>query len=236
MQHNMKALLRGIYHRLNPRYAARRRRIRKLDNQAVFSDIYEKQHWGTRDSSVSGYGSTHEATRMIAARLPELMKQFEVSVLLDAPCGDFTWMKDVPLGVDRYIGGDIVPALIQDVRDAYAQAGREFIVLNLLEDELPACDMLFCRDCMLHLAYRDQKKLLENLKRSEFKYVMLSTFPKAEYNRDIVTGEARQINLLVQPICLPEPILSVPDNSPKEPNRAMGVWSREQIDSWIWGG
>lgn len=236
MLNKISSTLRSFYRTVNPRYAARRKRLKTLDTQQVFEDIFEKEHWGEKSSSVSGSGSTIEATRLISQRLPGLMKELDIKVLLDAPCGDFGWMKDVSLGIERYIGADIVPALVDEVQNKYAAPGREFMVLNLLADPLPECDMVFCRDCMLHLAYQDQRKLLENLKASNFKYVMLSTFPKAQANRDIVTGEARQINLRLPPLGLPEPMLSVPDNNPKEPNRAMGVWSREQLMAWSWQG
>lgn len=235
MLRSINNTLRNAIRAVRPKYAKRRKRLKSMAPEEVFTDIFEKQHWG-KDISVSGLGSTPDATKLIAQQLPAVLKQLDIKVFLDAPCGDFSWMKDVELGVERYIGGDIVKALVDQNTASYAGPGREFMVLNLLSDTLPECDMLFCRDCMLHLSYANQRELLENVKKSQAKYVMLSNFPKAEANRDIVTGEARQVNLLLSPIKLPEPILRVNDSNAREPNREMCVWEIEQLRGWNWAG
>ena len=44
--------------------------------------------------------------------------------LLDAPCGDFNWMRHVPLGGVSYTGADVVPELIARNRRDYGRDGR----------------------------------------------------------------------------------------------------------------
>ena len=61
--------------------------------------------------SVSGEGSSLEQTVVMRNILPSLLSSLEVNTMLDAPCGDHFWMKDVSLNCD-YIGIDIVPEIV----------------------------------------------------------------------------------------------------------------------------
>ena len=61
-----------------------------------------------RATSVSGLGSEQPATVALAAGLPPLLRELKVTSLLDAPCGDASWIHRIDLQVD-YIGIDIVP-------------------------------------------------------------------------------------------------------------------------------
>src|SRR5690349_11851139 len=79
---------------------------------ATFSRIYEQNLWGDKES-VSGTGSSITATVVVRSELPALLERLGVQSLLDAPCGDFTWMKEVVGGIGRYTGVDIVPRLIE---------------------------------------------------------------------------------------------------------------------------
>ena len=80
-----------------------------------FQRIFEENAWGNRES-VSGEGSNLERTKVVRAELPGLLARHGVRSLLDAPCGDFYWMKEVDLAGVDYIGVDIVPEII--ARDA----------------------------------------------------------------------------------------------------------------------
>ena len=221
--------------RFHPKYAKRRKHLTGLDTQDVFTEIYEKKHWGA-NQSVSGSGSTPDATRLISGTLPELLQKLRVKVLLDAPCGDFSWMSKVRLDIEQYIGVDIVKPLIESHQREHADDNRCFLHRDLLRDPLPACDMIFCRDCMLHLSFEDQRKLLENFLRTECTYLMLSTYPETQTNNNIVTGEARPINLTRPPMALPAPIHMLRDEGATNFSRAMGVWTKEQLQHWSWSG
>jgi len=64
------------------------------------------------DESVSGPGSSLVHTAEIRQRLPMLLADLGVRSLLDAACGDLNWIKHVALGVDKYIGVDILSAVV----------------------------------------------------------------------------------------------------------------------------
>ena len=96
---------------INAREAARRFKYGTRYMEGVFSEIYSNNSWGDTES-VSGPGSSLAQTAVIRRELPILLKKIDAESLLDAPCGDYNWMKYTELNLDKYIGADIVPELI----------------------------------------------------------------------------------------------------------------------------
>ena len=68
--------------------------LENMSNQALFTLIHDKDLWNGKES-VSGPGSTFDATRNIRASLPGLLERFSIRSVLDIPCGDFNWMQHV---------------------------------------------------------------------------------------------------------------------------------------------
>jgi len=129
----------------------------------IFRRIFDLNLWGNCDSA-SGEGSNLERTAAVRSALPALLARHGVRSMLDAPCGDFFWMKEVALDVDSYIGADIVPELIAHNIGDHSSQHRWFIVCDLVEDELPRADLVFCRDCLVHLSYAETRRALEQMK------------------------------------------------------------------------
>lgn len=183
-------------------------RLRFLPPDRIFLHIYKKNTWGGSES-VSGPGSDRAQTSVLEARLPGLFRELGVKSILDIPCGDFHWMKNVDLGSVSYIGADIVKELVDLNRSRYGNDAIKFMHLNLLEDPLPTADLVFCRDCLVHLANRDALAALRNIAESGSKYLLTTTFPTRINTSDIATGQWRPINLTKEPFSLPEPMLII---------------------------
>ncbi|QDT41051.1 hypothetical protein Pan241w_11100 [Gimesia alba] len=166
----------------------------------LFEKIYSTNGWGSPES-VSGTGSTLEQTRVIRQQLPKLIEKYQIKSMLDLPCGDFYWMRHVPLHLE-YIGGDIVPAIVERNRRIYR---KEFRRLDITQSELPKVDLVFCRDCLVHFSDVDVFAAIANIKASGSKYLLTTTFPGRE-NRDIQTGYWRPVNLQSGPFCFPDPV------------------------------
>ena len=66
------------------------------DPKAAFTTIYRQNVWGSRES-VSGNGSTLASTEVFRAEFAALLTTLGIRSILDAPCGDFNWMRLVPL-------------------------------------------------------------------------------------------------------------------------------------------
>lgn len=201
-------------------------------SKEVFSEVYEKNLWKTGESK-SGPGSELNQTREIIRELPEVLKELEITTMLDLPCGDFNWMKHVDLGVIKYIGSDIVDELILDNKKKYGNGNREFVSLDLLTGDIPKVDLLFCRDHLVHLSFRDIKTAFRNIKKSTIKYIMTTTFTRHETNIDIATGEWRTLNLEKPPFNLPNPIKIInekcTEGNGEFADKSLGVWLVEDL-------
>ena len=194
----------------------------------VFTDIYQKNSWGAE--SVSGEGSDLWQTESVRRKLPELLHTYSTKALLDVPCGDFNWMRLVDLGDVRYMGGDIVPQLIEANTAKHGTAERTFLKLDLMRDALPRADILLCRDCLIHLSFNDIQIAIRNILASDITYLLTTTYPRLSVNTDIVTGDFRAINLQLPPFGFPDPVDRIVEDlfptQSKNPNfiRELGLW------------
>ena len=178
--------------------------LKSKDIQSRFEKIYKGKLWGDA-GSVSGPGSTLENTIAIRKELPLIFKKLEIKTVLDAPCGDFAWMQKIVRESNiKYIGGDIVDEMIQDLNKKYADKNTSFIHLDITESALPNADILICRDVLFHLSYKNITKFFNNLKRSDFKYIAITNNIGNYVNRDINTGEFRRLNFFIEPFLIPE--------------------------------
>jgi len=176
-----------------------------------FKHIYETNHWDEAES-VSGPGSTLEETEPIRREFPALLAELGASSLLDLPCGDFHWMQHTDLSGVRYIGGDLVGDLIECNQEKHSCDGVEFQKIDLVNDTLPAVDVILCRDCLVHLSFADAQAALSNIARSGAGWLLATSFPSVTRNDDIVTGQWRPINLTLPPFNLPEPEQVIGEN------------------------
>jgi hypothetical protein len=178
--------------------------------------------------SYSGTGSTVAGTRGVRAALPQLLDKLNTQVLIDVGCGDFNWMRHVQLKC-KYRGIDIVDFVIKNNRAEYGSEMREFLVSDAIRDPLPEGDTIICREMMIHLCFNDCRKLFDNIRRSKTKYVLLTTDPTTNDNPNIPTGAWREINLNVEPFCLPEPIEIIRDPTINNDSRILGLWRSEDL-------
>src|ERR1700749_815270 len=108
---------------------ARRVFTPRTDMRLTFAPFYTENRWGDEES-VSGPGSSLTRTAKLRQELPQLLHEIGARTLLDAPCGDFNWMKDTKLGVERYIGLDVDPDLIARNQNLYGNEQRQFLILD----------------------------------------------------------------------------------------------------------
>lgn len=182
----------------------RRRRLSRRTPAEVFRRYYDKNKWGDAGSR-SGKGSSLAATEELRRLLPPLLTELGVTELLDVPCGDFHWMAQTDLSGLRYTGGDIVPEMIARNREEHGRDGVRFQVIDLIKGPLPRADLVFCRDCLVHLSNDHIAAALENVRRSGATWLLTTTFPDAPENRDIATGQWRKVDLTKPPFRLPPP-------------------------------
>ena len=217
---------------------------------AEFEKIYQTKHWcASQSESVSGSGSTTEQTKVLRENLARFLKEYEIDSMLDIPCGDFNWMCHMSLSGIEYVGADIVQGIIYDDRALYSpyfngsfsegiSRSPEFRVLDLITDELPAgMDLVFVRDCLVHLSLADIQTAIFNILRSRPKYVALTSFVGDRENIDIPTGNWRPLNMRKPPFDFPNPITVISEECTEDGgkywDKCVLVWLADDLDRCV---
>ncbi|MCA1619250.1 MAG: class I SAM-dependent methyltransferase [Acidobacteria bacterium] len=200
--------------------------LRRPSLETVFSDIYRRNLWGDPES-VSGRGSTLARAATIMSHLPPLLQELGAETLLDAPCGDFNWMRYTDLGAVKYIGADVVPEMIARNRRRYGTAGRSFVVLDVTKDRLPHADAILCRDCLIHLSFARIHAAIANFKKSGARHLLCTTHTTVLGNVDGPDGGWRSVNLQLPPFNFPPPLKLILEDA--ELGKCLGVWRLDEL-------
>jgi glycosyltransferase involved in cell wall biosynthesis len=169
-----------------------------------FDKIYENNGFVGTESR-SGEGSSLFQTRIILQKLPKLFTDLGVRHFLDVPCGDWNWMRYLDLAGIQYTGGDIVQAIVDRNNEAYGNEHRRFECLNIITGPLPRADLIFCRDCLVHLNFSDGLAALEQFRESGAIWLLTTTFTDRDSNDDLFDGSIwRPLNLEKAPYNLPK--------------------------------
>lgn len=200
-----------------------------------FSKIYDENKWRGSESQ-SGPSSSLARTATLRAGLAEFIEKFDVSSILDLPCGDFNWMKHFLAERDiRYIGGDIVDFVIASNKTKASSTAAQlenkrirFEVIDLRQDPLPSSDLLICRDCLFHLSYKDIALAARNIAASDIKYVGVTTHKNSGFqNKDITTGDWRWFDLFLPPFNLAQDYIARIEDGGGD--RYFCIWKREDF-------
>jgi|SRR4051812_42500475 len=210
------------------RFAEHAAELEQLDLQKRFERIYSTNLWSDPETR-SGVGSSLDSTRAIRAKLPAALRTLEARVLLDVPCGDFSWMQHVDLDGIEYVGGDIVPSIVEQNQRLYASDARRFVKLDLTKDALPEADVLLCRDCLVHLSYANISAVLSNVARSRIRYLLMTSFPGRQDNYDVADGDWRALDFGAAPFSFPEPALTIVEECGEEG----GAYADKSLCAWL---
>lgn len=195
--------------------------------EQVFTEIYKSNFWGGQDS-VSGTGSDIIQTRTIRKEFTSVCREYRIASILDIPCGDFHWMQHFDFGHIDYTGADIVKEVIQRNAEKNGKNGVRFMNVNLLTDQLPTVDLIFCRDCLVHFSFEDIFRSLANVCESRSKFMLTTTFTGHRDNHDIATGEWRTLNLERAPFGFPPPLNVINEGC----TEADGIFSDKSLGLW----
>jgi len=206
-----------------------------------FELIYKSNFWSSKES-ISGLGSEYKNTINLRNEMVKLIKNYKIESILDAPCGDFNWIKSLINKNLKYIGGDIVSNLIDQNNKIYKNDNIIFIPLDITSDKLPNSNLMICRDCLIHLSFKNIKLFFENFRNSNINYLLLTSYKlkdssKVIKNIDITDGEFREIDLSVYPFNLPEPLFKILDKDEQTKKSGyfcyLNLYSKKQIQEII---
>jgi SAM-dependent methyltransferase len=210
------------FHEKSPLKGLQRLLYRVKPYRWKFVSHYRNWGWG-QGESVSGPGSSLEATQRVRVGLEDVFRQYQVRTFIDLPCGDFHWMKTVDLSGLDYFGIDIVRELVEENTRKFGTDHVRFLCADLLKDRLQAVDLVLCRDCLVHYPSKLILRAVRNLRASGSRLLLTTTFPPLPENRELETpGLFRQINLQKAPFDFPEPMLLIEEGMAN--GKSLGLW------------
>jgi hypothetical protein len=199
--------------------------------QTTFTAIFQTNAWGGGES-VSGPGSSQARGEDFRHELVALLDAWDMRAIVDAPCGDFNWMRhflaDRPLS---YTGVDIVEALIARNVERHASPDCHFVCADLTRADLPRADLIICRDGLVHLSFADASAAIDNFRRSGSRYLLATTFIDRTSNDDVPTGGWRPLNLQCAPFDFPAPLALVDERC----LHTGGIYRDKRLGLWELG-
>ena len=187
----------------------------------IFTSIYKSNHWVQNGNllpsefvSVSGHGSNigTDQYKQLVNNFTNIIDKYKINSILDMPCGDFLWIKEIVRNKDiDYLGIDIVDELIKNNNLKFKNEKNNFQSCDIVNfDNKKKFDLVLIRDLFLHIKNSDIIKIINNLKSMNVKYIALNSYDNKE-NIDVNIGQHRKVNLLIKPFNLKKPIYSFKD-------------------------
>jgi SAM-dependent methyltransferase len=206
--------------------------VAHLDVKSKFTKVYKDNIFGGSESR-SGEGSNLVQTRVIREEISKLLVELEIGTLLDAPCGDWNWMRATKLGSTNYVGVDIVPLLIEKNIAQFSSESVQFACVDIMNEELPKADLILSRDCLVHLSFEDAFKVLRNFRRSGAIYLLTTTFTDRTSNDDLGTRFWRPLNKQILPFNFPAPLKIIneccTEGGGAFSDKSLGLWALKDI-------
>lgn len=188
----------------------------------------------------SGPGATEEESRGARAAVNHVIGQYGIRSVLDVPCGDHGWMRLVDLeemGVERYLGVDIVQEVVEQDRIHFGSDVKRFVQGDARSEQFGdgdgdgGWDLVVCRDMLNHLSPQDGTAALRNLK-TQGRWLLATTWT-AEVNEPFRGSEVYcKLNLQSPPYGLEEPVAAFHDPGPDPSiSKTMALWRGD-----LWSG
>jgi SAM-dependent methyltransferase len=171
--------------------------------------------------TANGPGSTVELTEGLRSWLPSLFQKYDITSVLDAPCGDWSWLRYVDLTGITYTGWDVVPEMVAQASErAFVKlVTASFDVVNILTvPKIPCVDLILSRDFLAHLPDEPAMRVIDKFKSSGSKYLLTSHYPESDNVFDYdpkdfawIGYAERAINLEREPFSLGTKLVAFPE-------------------------
>lgn len=228
----------GLYHR------ARGSMNRSKSTADVFSSIYSSKQWGSAGEFHSGAGTADGgvASPYVEAIRESLGRQgFTNTRFVDLGCGDFRIGSEIAPLSSSYIGGDVVPALVDHLNQTRKTDRISFKTVDMVHDALPEGDVCFIRQVLQHLSNEQIAKILPKLSQYRCVFITEHIPNRAKpYQPNINKAQGPDIRLYWNSgVFLDEPPFSLPADRLEEILTVPGtpVWKGEdpgEIVTWVY--
>ena len=203
--------------------------------KARFEDVYATGQWQHGDPSVprSGTGSTVQRTEAVRAAILEAIALTNATSIVDAPCGDLTWMRELfpafaARGV-RYVGVDIARSQVARLQAEFrGQAHVAFRAVDLVAQPTPRADLIFSRQALQHLNAEEALRVLHRWSRSGSRFLLQTQYSlrgaaDENYNR-LSGGDWARVDFTRPPYNLTRPLRTWTDSSGEGYDEVLALW------------
>lgn len=198
-----------------------------------FQNVYTKKIWAHgKDLPLSGSGSTLEKTAAARRALKEVIVRYNIKSVVDAPCGDLTWMKTLfPFfkehGV-KYTGVDIVASEIERLRAEFPM--HRFERLDMVNTILPEAELIFSRQALQHMNPEDNVRVINQWQRSGARFILQTTYRVAENTnyQSVADGTNSLINFETDPYNFPAPLETWVEQQRPSFTEVLALWKLPQ--------
>lgn len=147
--------------------------MKKKERSKIFADVYENNRWGRSRNGLKYYSdSPPELTKPYRDFVSNFIKQNDVRKIVDLGCGDFEASSGIDMGDAHYIGVDIYEHLVYFDNQNYKDKFHEFIVCDIVQDDLPDGDLCLITLVLYLLSYDDIFAILRKL--SKYRFVLIT--------------------------------------------------------------
>jgi len=233
---------RKLYNRL--RHRARGLIYRRKNTADVFSSIYATKQWGFTGIFHSGAGTADAgvSNSYVEVILNYLAEQgFTNTRFVDLGCGDFRIGSEIAALASSYIGGDVVPALVDHLNQTRKTERISFQTVDMVRDPLPVGDVCFIRQVLQHLSNDQIAKILPKLSQYHCVFITEHIPNRAKpYRPNINKDQGPDIRLFWNSgVFLDQPPFSIPGNRLEEILSVPGtpIWKGEdpgEIVTWAY--
>jgi hypothetical protein len=148
--------------------------------RAIVTQMLDNPDFYFLNGSVNGPGSSLKYTEGLRRRLPDLLRRYRITTMLDAPCGDMTWLSQTDLtSLHSYLGYDVDQRIIKANKNGFRELYQfAFLCTNLLtRPKFPKVDLILCRDFLAHLTDDYIGVMLDKFTSSGSTYLLASNYP-----------------------------------------------------------
>ena len=184
-----------------------------MNNRDIFQNIYLNERWSrTSNEEIelsekfgfdhvpeSGAGSVVAYSQPWINAVNEYIAKDDVQTILDIGSGDFNLSKELDLLGKTYIGLDVAPYIYEKTSVAYTTSNVSFMLGDAVTMDLPAADLIICKDVFIHQDNASILTLLEKVEATA-KYALIANcyLPSVD-NPDTENGIYRPLNLDTAP-------------------------------------
>ena len=175
--------------------------------------------------------SSIAGTEQLRSNLMQLFKKYSIHSLFDAGCNDCAWSYLIAAQID-YKGTDINQKMIDDAK--LLRPELDITCSDIRVDPMPIVDCVLIRDVTIHFNTKEKKQVLENFKKSQSVWLLITHIPYCNKNEELPNLhpiDTVDVNWQLPPWNFPPPRDVVYEYGAD--GRCLALWHKEQIENLI---